>query len=301
MVEEKIDVFATPEKPVRDLTPEEVARFARERIIHVSGVLSAVWIKRIEDVVDAQIQATGLQSMKSNAWHTDGGMHRIIMNCPVAHLAQQVLDGLSPASDPEPRGRLKPVRFFYDQMFVKHPLTDPADDAGEDGAKAREDLQDAQGHPGNTPWHHDITFWPVDGEQIVSIWIALDQGNLSAISFDLQAGDVLIFDANILHGAPPNLSARPRRGLSLRYLGSDVVFDNNKYGEQTSMAPFDCYDESLLNGDRVAGFVYPQVLPDKIPAEVERRLSGPIAPNKVKMERWLQRNKAASEAAAAQQ
>ena len=105
----------------------------------------------------------------------------------------------------------------------------------------------------------------------------------------------------ILHGAPPNLSARPRRGLSLRYLGSDVVFDNNKYGEQTSMAPFDCYDESLLNGDRVAGFVYPQVLPDKIPAEVERRLSGPIAPNKVKMERWLQRNKAASEAAAAQQ
>ena len=92
-----------------------------------------------------------------------------------------------------------------------------------------------------------------------------------------------IFDANILHGAPPNLSARPRRGLSLRYLGSDVVFDNNKYGEQTSMAPFDCYDESLSNGDRVAGFVYPQVLPDKIPAEVERRLSGPIAPSK---EKW---------------
>ena len=232
MVEEEIDVFATPEKPVRDLTPEEVARFARERIIHVSSVLSAVWIKRIEDVVDAQIQATGLQSMKSNAWHTDGGMHRIIMNCPVAHLAQQVLDGLSPVSDPEPRGRLKPVRFFYDQMFVKHPLTDPADDAGEDGAKAREDLQDAQGHPGNTPWHHDITFWPVDGEQIVSIWIALDETNLSAISFDLQAGDVLIFDANILHGTPPNLLARPRRGLSLRYLGVTLFSTTTSTGSR---------------------------------------------------------------------
>jgi len=65
--------------------------------------------------------ATGLQSMKANAWHTDDGMHRVIMNCPLAHLAQQVLNGLSPSpppsSDPQPTGHLKPVRFFYDQMF----------------------------------------------------------------------------------------------------------------------------------------------------------------------------------------
>ena len=25
-----------------------------------------------------------------------------------------------------------------------------------------------------TPWHHDLTFWPVTGQQICSAWIALD-------------------------------------------------------------------------------------------------------------------------------
>ena len=43
------------------------------------------------------------------------------------------------------------VRFFYDQFFVKR-----------------------AGCPVETPWHQDIPFWPVQGEQIVSFWITLD-------------------------------------------------------------------------------------------------------------------------------
>jgi hypothetical protein len=339
-----VDVLVPPERPLRDLSPDEMECFVRDRVIHVSGVLDPAWLQRIEDAVDSQTPKTdaGLQSMNVNTWHVDDSMHRIIMNCPLAHLAQQALSCLSPSSGQEPT--LKPIRFFYDQMFVKHPRE-----------AAANELQrtDAQGPLGNTPWHHDITFWPVSGEQIVSVWIALDdtnlgngglefvpgssgfgeryqaigvggaadrmpfssdtlrplpkiksatsgetEGGLSAISFEMQAGDVLIFDTKILHGAPPNLSPRPRRGLALRYLGSDVKFDENKHGELTSMAPFNCYDESLANGDKVSGYAYPQILPHKIPAEVNRRLEGEILPSKVLMKKWLRRMQAASEAAA---
>ena len=344
--QEHMDVFAAPEKPIRGLSAEEIERFVSERVIHVSGVVSPAWVERIAAVVDAKTRSSGLQSMEANTWHSDPAMHQIVMNCPVAHLAQQVLDAITPDDDPEPRGESKPVRFFYDQIFVKHP------DADAGAAKAPRN-SDAQGDLGNTPWHQDITFWPVRGEQIVSIWVALDEtslengglefvpgssafenryqaigvgndgrlpfasttlkplplinsattgetgGDLLAITFDMQPGDILIFDARILHGAPPNVSTHRRRGLALRYLGSDVVFDDDKYGEQTSMAPFDCYDETLSNGDRVAGYVYPQVLPRPIPSEVEKRLSGHIIPSQAKMERWLKRRQSSAEAVAA--
>lgn len=274
--------------------------------------------------------------MEANVWHHDPAMHEVVMNCPVAHLAQQVLDALAPADDDEPHDREKPVRFFYDQMFVKHP--EPA------GASR---TFDDEGDLGNTPWHQDITFWPVSGDQIVSMWIALDPTNLdngalefvpgssklgerfqaigvgnegrlpfatdtlgavpaiesattgetdaelTATTFSLARGDLLIFDANILHGAPPNRSDRPRRGLALRYLGSDVVLDNQKYGPNTVMAPFDVYDASLGNGDFVRGPVYPQVLPNKIEREIDVRLDGPIVPDPQKMGTWAARNRAA--------
>ena len=345
MVKRLVDLhglFEPPERPLRNLNVQEIECYARERVIHVSGVLSDEWLQLIGSVVDELTQSGGLQSMAANAWHTNDAMHRIIMTCPVAHLAQQLLDHITPAGDPEPSGAFKPIRFFYDQMFVKHPK-----DHVESGSW--ESLTDARGHLGNTPWHQDITFWPVSGDQIVSIWIALDRtdpsngglefvpgssdfldryeavgvgdngriqfasntlkslprinsvtsgesgADLSSISFDMEAGDILIFDSKILHGAPPNVSDRPRRGLALRYLGSDVVLDDAKYGEGTVMAPFDCYDDSLVNGDSVRGYAYPQILPVKVASEIERRLDGPLSPSHEKMGRWLERNKALSE------
>src|SRR6185369_14278374 len=43
------------------------------------------------------------------------------------------------------------VRLFSDQLLVKEP-----------GALKR------------TPWHQDLLYWPLSGEQILSIWIPLD-------------------------------------------------------------------------------------------------------------------------------
>ena len=80
-------LFEPPECPLRDLSVKEIERYAQERVIHVSGVLSDEWIQLIASVVDRQTRAGGLQSMAANAWHTNDAMHRIIMTCPIAHLA----------------------------------------------------------------------------------------------------------------------------------------------------------------------------------------------------------------------
>ena len=43
------------------------------------------------------------------------------------------------------------INIFFDQWLIKEPGTQT-----------------------KTPWHHDMTYWPVDGNQICTLWLALD-------------------------------------------------------------------------------------------------------------------------------
>jgi ectoine hydroxylase-related dioxygenase (phytanoyl-CoA dioxygenase family) len=67
----------------------------------------------------------------------DDDFEDFVLHSPGAEIAGQLLDA-------------DEIRFFYDQIFVKEPQTASI-----------------------TQWHHDLPFWPVRGEQIVSIWLAL--------------------------------------------------------------------------------------------------------------------------------
>lgn len=56
--------------------------------------------------------------------------------------------------------------------------------------------------------------------------IEADRDRYAIVSWDLDPGDVLVFQGMTLHGAAGNLSSdRRRRGYALRYTGSDVVYD----------------------------------------------------------------------------
>ena len=43
------------------------------------------------------------------------------------------------------------INIFFDQWLIKEPGTST-----------------------KTPWHHDMTYWPIDGSQICTLWLALD-------------------------------------------------------------------------------------------------------------------------------
>jgi ectoine hydroxylase-related dioxygenase (phytanoyl-CoA dioxygenase family) len=149
------------------------------------------------------------------------------------------------------------VRFFYDQVFLVEPGTQRS-----------------------TPWHNDLAYWPFEGNDIVSLWVALtpvtsessplqyvagshkdkvvyrvsslrtsdpktqdptlttapdygdpaNQAGKRIVSWEMQPGDVLAHHPLALHGAKANTSKGLLRcGLSLRYLGKDVIYRPRKY------------------------------------------------------------------------
>jgi len=159
---------------------------------------------------------------------------------------------------PEIVGRLmrsSEARLFFDHTFVR--------DAGT--------TQD-------TPWHQDRPYWPFQGRQIASVWVALTacDEDSSAVRFvrgshawgkvfrpmafgkkggsseflgenaayeeipdidaapddyevlcwDMQPGDAIVFDAEVVHGARENKDTAHRRAaLSIRYIGDDAIWD----------------------------------------------------------------------------
>ena len=138
-----------PETPVRHLTEAELAELHDDGVIAVRQILPSVWLDRIAVGIDrcytSPSPTNDLMSMTDRGflsdlfmWLHDDDFRSLVFESPLAHLAHQALGSSS-------------VTHFYDQLFVKEPGADVP-----------------------TAWHHDLTYWPVAGEQIVTIWICLD-------------------------------------------------------------------------------------------------------------------------------
>lgn len=139
--------FAT--EPKRELTTEEVERFREDGVIVLRDALEPNWLELIEDGIEqarkepsmvGKFMSRGTEGYEMDVflWKRIDALRDAIYYGPFAHWAQQLMGS-------------EEVRFFYDQMFVKEPGTDAP-----------------------TPWHQDLSFWPIRGEQICSMWIPLD-------------------------------------------------------------------------------------------------------------------------------
>ena len=81
------------------------------------------------------------RSSSSHMARTSPGFMGIVANSPAAEIAARLMG-------------VPDVRYFYDQLFIKEP-----------------------GTTAPTDWHHDLPFWPFDGNDIASVWIALTPVN----------------------------------------------------------------------------------------------------------------------------
>ncbi|MEC7915986.1 MAG: phytanoyl-CoA dioxygenase family protein [Actinomycetota bacterium] len=151
--------FDQPDEPERNLSASEVAALREDGAIRAQRVLPDTWVDRIatgiEHTQNVPSKLGEVLSLKDRGFSADLFMwlqndyfKDVVFGSPLARLAQQALDARS-------------VTHWYDQLFLKEPGSDVP-----------------------TPWHHDLTFWPISGEQIISIWIPVD--NVTAESSGLE-------------------------------------------------------------------------------------------------------------------
>ncbi len=120
--------------------------YLRDGAAVVRNVLDQSWIARMRDAVERIIGApspAAVEYTPSNAsgryvgdffmWMRDQDFAGLMLESPLPRLAADVLQS-------------REIRLFYDQLLVKEPRT------------AEE-----------TPWHQDLPYWPVRGNDILSI------------------------------------------------------------------------------------------------------------------------------------
>lgn len=136
-------------KPQRDVTAREIEDYQRDGAVVLRDILQPAWLERMRDAVDRGLTRPGKISEEYAKdggrylgdmfmWLRDADFRALALESPLPEIARQVMASAS-------------VTFFYDQLLVKEPMT-----------------------PTQTPWHQDLPYWPLRGEQILSLWIGCD-------------------------------------------------------------------------------------------------------------------------------
>jgi len=134
----------------RPITEDEIATYERDGVLLLRGLFDRDWVTRMRDATLRLMEKPrhprreltpqdnpGRFFMCVYMWRIDPDFRAFVFESPAAEIAAALM-------------RSSRVNFFYDHLFVKEPGTlEP------------------------THWHNDLPFWPVLGEQITSIWIAL--------------------------------------------------------------------------------------------------------------------------------
>lgn len=143
--------MTTPEVH-RDITADEIETFARDGVVCLRNVFSDDWIGKMRDAAEVGLakpgelhaelaeenQESGRFFHDTFIWTRNESCRQFIFDSPAAKIAAQLM-------------RSQRINIFFDQWLIKEP-----------GTATR------------TPWHHDMTYWPIDGQQICTLWLALD-------------------------------------------------------------------------------------------------------------------------------
>lgn len=147
---------------VRHLTMEEICKYQDDGVVYVPELVD-------DDVVQNLLLESERRRANPGAYSSnmskDGEFHeermcyreslefkRFLYNSNIAEAAASVMES-------------KSVRLFFDHLFICGPNT-----------------------PTDYYWHQDLPYWPVDGKQICSIWLALTECDRESSALELVPG-----------------------------------------------------------------------------------------------------------------
>ncbi len=135
----------------RNVTADEIKTFEEDGVVCLHGFFDMDWVERLRDLIDQDIaspsgmvksidaeDATGFFFGDTFVCHHIDGFREAVFNSPAPHIASSILQS-------------KKINLLFDQILVKEPDTSTP-----------------------TPWHQDYTYWPVSGDQVATLWLALD-------------------------------------------------------------------------------------------------------------------------------
>ena len=136
---------------MREITQSEIEQYERDGAVCLRGMFDQKWVDSIRIAIDRVLQTKrgkradltapdepGRYNNCSMMWSFDPDFHAFVLESPAGEIARQIM-------------RSRTIRFYYDHLFVMEPGTTQI-----------------------TPWHTDQPYWLVRGEQICSVWLALD-------------------------------------------------------------------------------------------------------------------------------
>ena len=264
------------------LNNEALSVFEKEGVVLLKKAINKNWRSILIDSIDKDIDEPGpfyhdykTKSCKGKfhgsmrIWEHNEGFKKYCLKSPLPHFAAQLLNS-------------KKINLFYDQLFVKEPECTnrirwhndlpywPLRGWGvisfwvsldkirkENGSmefirgshKWGKLFQPEHFAPGvSDPYEINPEF-----EKIPDIESNRDKYDI--ISFDMNPGDLLAFNALVVHGSGGNLSKKHRRrGYAVRYTG-DNVFYSKRMGSHK-----DLRNSQLEEGDYLTSGQYPIVL-----------------------------------------
>lgn len=204
--------------------------FETDGAVGVRGVIDMEWIESLRAAMPEMLRRTydpaermggagGRVIQSDGMWRDCEAFRRFLFDSPIGEIAASMM-------------RSSTARLYEDLLLYK--------EAGAEGSSS---------------WHRDATYWPLRGDQLSSVWFALepvtvdtgamrfvagshldpdevatapvpevdaDPDRYRVVVIEAEPGDAVVFHPRILHTAYGSAPDRSRRTFTVRFMGDDI-------------------------------------------------------------------------------